>query len=62
MPDKLIKDERNKNSEVLIGEIKQALDSVKSYGSVEIYVQGGNVTQITVRNIRKTSNLQIQDK
>ncbi len=46
----------------VITEIKEALKSVPSYGSIEIYVQNGNVTQITVRNIKKTSNLQIQDK
>ncbi len=46
----------------LVSEIQEALKSVKGYGSVEIYVQNGKVTQITVRNIRKTSNLQIKDK
>ncbi len=46
----------------LVSEIQEALKSVKGYGSVEIYVQDGKVTQITVRNIRKTSNLQIKDK
>ncbi len=51
-----------KISQTLVGEIKEALKSVKTYGSVEIYVQDGNVTQITIRNIRKTANLQIQDK
>ena len=38
----------------LISEIKNALKSVK-YGSVEIFVQDDRVTQITVRNIKKTS-------
>ena len=38
----------------LISEIKNALKSVR-YGSVEIFVQDNTVTQITVRNIRKTS-------
>jgi len=38
----------------LISEIKNALKSVK-YGSVEIFVQDNRVTQITVRNIKKTS-------
>ena len=51
-----------KISDNLIEEIKTALKSVPSYGSIEIYVQNGTVTQITVRNIKKTSNLQIQDK
>lgn len=49
-------------SQKLIEEIKKALKSVPSYGSIEIYVQNGAVTQITVRNIKKTANLQIQDK
>ena len=44
-----------KISEKLVGEIRAALKSVKSYGSVEIYIQNGVVTQITVRNIKKTS-------
>lgn len=43
-------------SEVLLDEIKSALKSVKTYGSVEIYVQKGCVTQITVRKIKKTTN------
>lgn len=38
----------------LISEIKTALKSVR-YGSVEIFVQDNTVTQITVRNIKKTS-------
>lgn len=38
----------------LIGEIKDALESVK-FGSIEIFIQNSVVTQITVRNIRKTS-------
>lgn len=38
----------------LIDEIKDALQTV-SYGSIEIYVQNKTVTQITVRNIKKTS-------
>jgi hypothetical protein len=40
----------------LLAEIKIALKSIKSYGSVEIYVQRRNVTQITVRNIKKTNS------
>jgi len=42
-------------SEILIVEITDALKSVSSYGSIEIYVQDGVVTQITVRNIKKTN-------
>jgi len=45
----------NKISNTLMLEIKKALQSVSTYGSVEIYVQKGIVSQITVRNIRKTA-------
>ncbi len=38
----------------LLSEIKDALESVK-FGSIEIFVQNSVVTQITVRNIHKTS-------
>ena len=41
----------------LVDEIKVALKSVQAYGSVEIYVQKGVVTQITVRNIKKTNQM-----
>lgn len=44
-------------SESLVVEIKSALQSVKSFGSIEIYVQNGVVTQITVRNIKKTNSI-----
>lgn len=44
-------------SQGLIDEITHALKSITSYGSLEIYVQNGMVTQITVRNIKKTMNL-----
>ena len=37
----------------LLSEINQALDDIR-WGSVEIYVQNDEVTQITVKNIRKT--------
>jgi hypothetical protein len=40
----------------LLEEIKAALKSIKSYGSVELYVQKNTVTQITVRNIKKTNS------
>lgn len=46
----------DKVSEKLMLEIADSLQKVKGYGSVEIYVQGGVVTQITTRNIKKTSN------
>jgi hypothetical protein len=41
----------------LVDEIKQALKSVKGWGSVEIYVQDHRVTQLTTRNIKKTNHL-----
>lgn len=47
----------NRISNELISEIKNSLKSVKSYGSVEIYVQKGIVTQITIRNIKKTTQV-----
>ena len=45
-----------KVSPTLIFEVKKALKSITSHGSVEIYVQSGVVTQITVRNIKKTTS------
>jgi len=45
----------DKISEKLMLEIADSLQKVKGYGSVEIYVQAGVVTQITTRNIKKTS-------
>lgn len=39
----------------LLAEIEDALRSVDSYGSIEIYVQKKVVTQITIRNIKKTT-------
>jgi len=44
----------NTDSEQLLKEIVRALQSLQ-YGSVEIIVQDKTVTQITVRNITKTS-------
>lgn len=44
-------------SKILIEEIKKSIKSVSSYGSVEIYIQDGKVTQITVRNIKKTNSV-----
>ena len=43
-------------SDALLTEIKNSIKSVRTYGSVEIYIQKGIVTQITVRNIRKTNH------
>ncbi|KKT74796.1 MAG: hypothetical protein UX31_C0003G0025 [Candidatus Nomurabacteria bacterium GW2011_GWA1_46_11] len=42
-----------KMSQEVIDEVMSALQSIKSYGSIEIYVQDNVVTQITVRNIKK---------
>lgn len=44
-----------KISETLLNEVTEAIKSVKAYGSVEVYVQNKVVTQITVRNIKKTN-------
>ncbi len=44
----------------LLAEIKSALESVK-FGSIEIFVQNKIITQITVRNIHKTS-MQMEKK
>lgn len=38
----------------LMDEIKSALKNVRGWGSVEIFIQKGKVTQITERNIKKT--------
>lgn len=43
-------------SDTLLVEIKKALKGVNNYGSVEIFIQNGVVTQITVRNIKKTGH------
>jgi hypothetical protein len=43
-----------KISPTLLVELEHALQMIKGYGSVEIYVQNSVVTQITVRNIKKT--------
>jgi len=47
-------DTTQKTPLTLIEEIEKALQSV-SFGSIEIFVQDKIVTQITVRNIKKTS-------
>ena len=44
----------SKISKSLLTEVKSALQNVGPYGSVEIFIQNNTVTQITVRNIRKT--------
>lgn len=47
-------------SERLMEDIKAELERI-GYGSLEIYVQNNKVTQMTVRNIKKT-NVDIKDK
>jgi len=39
-----------------IEELSQALKEVGGWGSVEIYIQNGKVTQITRRAIKKTNH------
>ncbi len=39
----------------LILEIKEALQNVKGWGSVEIFIQNCEVVQITERSIKKTN-------
>jgi hypothetical protein len=41
-------------SPLLVEEVIRSIQSV-NYGSVEIYIQNGKVTQISVRQIKKTS-------
>ena len=44
----------------LLADLTQALKELGGWGSVEIFVQNGKVTQITKRAIKKTShNLEI---
>lgn len=42
-------------SQALIDEIMASLKAIHGWGSMEIFVQDNVVTQITVRNIKKTS-------
>jgi|GEM_PF-5617738 len=44
------------NIKSLFEEITQALEDLAGWGSVEIFVQGGKVTQITRRTIKKTNH------
>jgi hypothetical protein len=44
-------------SQMLLKEITSALKSIDTHGSVEIYVQNASVSQITVRNIKKTNGI-----
>ena len=40
----------------LIADISKALKDLGGWGSVEVYVQNGKVTQITKRAIKKTNH------
>ncbi|MEK7166578.1 MAG: hypothetical protein AAB874_07255 [Patescibacteria group bacterium] len=51
---------RNGISRELLDELTRALKAVRGWGSIEIYVQDFSVTQITVRNIRKTKHVLAQ--
>lgn len=46
----------NKIGPELIAEIVEALNNIRGWGSVEIYVQDYKVVQITERNIKKTNS------
>jgi hypothetical protein len=50
------KSRKNKVDGNLLKEICNALSELNGWGSVEIYVQGGKVTQITKRVIKKTNH------
>lgn len=43
-------------SNKLVEEVIQAIKNIRSFGSVEIFVQNDVVVQITERNIKKTQN------
>lgn len=45
-----------KVNNILLQDIAQALDELDGWGSVEVYVQNGKVTQITKRAIKKTNH------
>lgn len=51
---------KNNFSDRLMKDIKDELERI-GFGSLEIYVQNNKVTQMTVRNIKKT-NVEIQSK
>lgn len=43
-------------SPALLEEVAEALQNIRGWGSVEIYVQDHRVVQITERNIKKTNS------
>lgn len=50
-----------KVSTKLISEITEALNNIKGWGSVEIFIQNYKVVQITERSIKKTKH-EIEEK
>jgi len=49
-----------KISKALVDEFKKCLKSIGSHGSVEVFIQENIVTQITVRNIKKTDRKSLE--
>lgn len=49
-----------KISPTLLQDIARAIKSVENFGSVELYVQEGIVTQITTRTIKRTNSKEKQ--
>ena len=45
-------------SKALLAEIAEALQNIRGWGSVEIFVQDFKVVQIIERNIKKTTQVQ----
>lgn len=50
-----------KKTPQLLSEINEALDDLR-WGSIEVFVQNDEVTQITVKNIKKTGLPKKEDK
>jgi len=53
---KMAKKSQIKVNSHLLTDISQALKDLGGWGSVEVYVQNGKVTQITKRAIKKTDH------
>lgn len=49
-------------SKKLVEEVIKALQNIRGFGSVEIFVQDSEVVQIIERNIKKTNNSFSQKK
>ncbi len=43
-------------SKQLLEELVQSLQNIRGWGSVEIFIQNYSVTQITEKNIKKSTN------